>query len=202
MGLLVDANCLAALGCQPLPPCDGVEGWSMNISKSDGWWPLDAQDVAMFLEYYFFQKFKATFLILFIIFFRIQHLNTGWIMIKFHEKSTRSSRTGPTKSLPKIQVYNRSSPRFSGGKVSKNPPASAFYRAWQPSCTLSVDPKFCDWSCVHDLEHWPILREKNWPTLLRHIWLLSMFYPQVMKVVVENCWALNLSELLLQLIRL
>lgn len=69
MGLLVDPNCLAALGCQPLlQPCDGVEGWSMNVYKSHGWWPLDAQDVAMFLELLFFQKFKATFLSLFIIF--------------------------------------------------------------------------------------------------------------------------------------
>lgn len=28
------------------------------------------------------------------------------------------------------------------------------------SCTLSVDPKFCNWSCGHGLEHSPIFREQ------------------------------------------
>ena len=143
------------------------------------------------------------------VFFRIQHLNIYWVnydqispeidkVIKnwarfpwnhlnlMHDDICWGDFEGfPTKSLPKFQVYNRSSPFFSCGKVSKNPPASAFYRAWQPSCTLSVDPKFCNWSCGHGLEHSPILREKNRPTLLRHMGILPCFTPKLWKLLLK-----------------
>lgn len=168
-------------------------------------------------------KFKATFLILFISsFFRIQHLNTGWIMIKFHQKSTRSSRTGPDfleiiqiwcimtfvegilkdflpKNSPKFQVYNLLYPKFTMLTVGKCQKIHQHHRRLTTSFALSVDPQFCNWSCGHGLENSPI-REKNRPTLLRHMVTFHVLPPSY-----ESCWKLlSLKSVwtALQLIRL
>ena len=202
MGLLVDPNCLAALGCQPLlQPCDGVEGWSMNVYKSHGWWPLDAQDVAMFywMINHVFRNSKPPSAVFFDSTLHwvnydqespeIDKVIKNWarfpwnhLNLMHHDICWGDFEGFPTKSLQIFKYIIEVHHVFPVGKCQK-----IHHIVVLSSFALSVDPKFCNWSCWHGLENSPILREKNRPTLLRHMgilpWLLSPSYESC-------CWKL------------